>query len=299
MSNVINQATGQNFVAYHGDCVDVVRGLPDASVGYTIFSPPFASLYTYSASPRDMGNCASHDEFYEQFRFLVEELMRVTIPGRLLSFHCMLLPTSKARDGVIGLTDFRGELIRMFREHGWIHHSEVVIWKDPVTAMQRTKALGLLHKQVKKDSAMSRQGIPDYLITMRKPGENPQPVTHTGEGDDMPVRLWQQYASPVWHDIDPSDTLQYRSAREDEDEKHICPLQLEVIRRGIKLWSNPGDVVLSPFMGIASEGHVALEMGRKFVGAELKESYFGQAVRNLQAVDAGTRKQGDLFGGAA
>ena len=294
--NVIDQVIAPSFAAYHGDCIDVMRGLPSESVGYSIFSPPFASLYTYSASPRDMGNCATHDEFFEQFRFLVPELYRVTKPGRLLSFHCMLLPTSKARDGVIGLTDFRGQLIRAFQEVGWVFHSEVVIWKDPVTAMQRTKALGLLHKQVKKDSAMSRQGIPDYLVTMRKPGDNPEPVTHTGKDDDMPVSMWQQFASPVWMDINPSDTLQHRSAREDDDEKHICPLQLGVIRRAVKLWSNPGDTVLSPFMGIGSEGYVSLEMGRKFVGAELKRSYFDQAAKNLTAAASGSTVQPSLFG---
>lgn len=293
--NVIDQNTNENFAAYHGDCIDVLRGMPDESVHYSIFSPPFASLYTYSASPRDMGNCASHDEFFEQFRYLVPELYRVMKPGRLLSFHCMLLPTSKARDGVIGLTDFRGQLIRAFQEVGWVFHSEVVIWKDPVQAMQRTKALGLLHKQIKKDSAMSRQGIPDYLVTMRKPGTNTEPVTHTGKDDDMPVDMWQQFASPVWMDINPSETLQHRSARENDDEKHICPLQLEVIRRGIKLWSNPGDTVLSPFMGIGSEGHVALTMGRRFVGAELKRSYYDQAVKNLSAVSMGNERQPGLF----
>lgn len=282
---VIDQTLTEQFSAYHGDCIDVLRGLPDSSVHYSIFSPPFASLYTYSASPRDMGNCATHDEFFSQFRYLIPELYRVMKPGRNLSFHCMLLPTSKARDGVIGLTDFRGQLIRAFQEVGWIFHSEVVIWKDPVTAMQRTKALGLLHKQIKKDSCMSRQGVPDYLVTMRKPGTNPEPVTHTGEGDDIPVAMWQRFASPVWMDINPSDTLQHRSARENEDERHICPLQLQVIERAVKLWSNPGDVVLSPFMGIGSEGHVSLRMGRKFIGAELKESYYGQAVKNLHAAE--------------
>ena len=291
--NVLDQTVRDKFALYHGDCIDVLRGLPESSVHYTIFSPPFASLYTYSASPRDMGNCANHEEFFGQFRYLVPELYRVTKPGRLLSFHCMLLPTSKARDGYIGLTDFRGQLIRAFAEVGWIHHSEVVIWKDPVTAMQRTKALGLLHKQIKKDSCMSRQGIPDYLVTMRKPGDNPEPVSHTGTGDDLPVQMWQQYASPVWTDIDPSDTLQYRSAREEADERHICPLQLEVIRRAMKLWSNPGDVVLSPFAGIGSEGVVALEMGRRFVGAELKTSYYEQASRNL--AEAAVDRQAGLF----
>lgn len=293
MSNVIDQTEGENFVAYHGDCIDVVRGLPDESIHYSVFSPPFASLYTYSASPRDMGNCRDDDEFFDHFRYLIPELLRVTKPGRLLSFHCMLIPTRKARDGVIGLRDFRGELIKAFVECGWVHHSEVVIWKDPVTAMQRTKALGLLHKQIKKDSCMSRQGIPDYLITMRKPGVNPEPVTNTNA--TFPVQMWQRYASPVWMDIDMSDTLQYRSARADEDERHICPLQLEVIRRATRLWTNPGDTVLSPFMGIGSEGHVALTMGRRFVGAELKDSYYGQACRNLAAADGG-RPQQSMFG---
>lgn len=236
-SKVLDQTITDRWALYHGDTVDVMRGMPDDKIHYSVYSPPFASLFSYSASPHDMGNVKSHAEFYEQYRFAVAELYRITKPGRLLSFHCMLLPTSKSRDGFIGLTDFRGELIRIHTECGWIHHSEVVIWKDPVTAMQRTKALGLLHKQIRKDSTMSRQGIPDYLITMRKPGDNDEPVSHTAEGDDMPVSMWQRYASPVWvttgdtdnegfaicsQDIDPSDTLQYRSAREHEDERHIC-----------------------------------------------------------------------------
>lgn len=289
---VMDQHIADQFAAYHGDCMDVVREIPDSSIGYTIFSPPFASLYTYSASPRDMGNCGSQDEFFGQFAYLVPELLRVTMPGRLLSFHCMNLPTSKAKDGFIGIRDFRGELIRRFVEAGWFYHSEVCIWKDPVTQMQRTKALGLLHKQVKKDSAMSRQGLADYLVTMRRPGKNPEPVSHTA--DEYPVQLWQRVASPVWGDINPSDTLQYRSARANEDERHICPLQLEVIRRALKLWSNEGDTVLSPFMGIGSEGHCALEMGRRFIGAELKESYYRQAVRNLEEA-ARAKPQASMF----
>lgn len=284
MMEIVDQFVSDRFAMYLGDCVDVVRGIPDQSVHYSVFSPPFASLYTYSASPRDMGNVASHAEFFEQFAFLVPELYRVTKPGRLLSFHCMDLPTSKARDGIIGITDFRGQLVRAFQDHGWALHSQVTIWKDPVTAMQRTKAIGLLHKQLKKDSCMSRQGIPDYLVTMRRPGDNPEPVTHTNE--TFPVSEWQRYASPVWMDIDPSDTLQFRSAREDKDERHICPLQLEVIRRGLRLWSNPGDTVLSPFAGIGSEGYVALQEGRRFIGAELKESYYRQAVANLKAAES-------------
>lgn len=273
----------------NGDCVEELSRFGQGSIDYSIFSPPFASLYTYSASPADMGNCKDYAEFFEHFGFLASELYRVTAEGRNLSMHCMLLPTSKARDGVIGLYDFRGDLIRAMQSVGFIFHSEVVIWKDPVTAMQRTKALGLLHKQIKKDSAMSRQGIPDYVVTFRKPGENAKPISHTD--DNFPVEEWQKIASPVWMDINPSETLQFRSAREHEDERHICPLQLEVIRRCMWLWSAPGDLVLSPFAGIGSEGYVALECGRRFVGIELKESYYKQAMENIKQAD----RQPDLF----
>lgn len=289
MTTVLNQSIGENYALFNGDCVEVVRGLPDASVDYSIFSPPFASLYTYSNSPRDMGNVRNDDEFFEQFDYLVKELRRVIKPGHNVSFHCMLLPTSKERDGYIGLKDFRSDLIRAFQKHGFIFHSEVVIWKDPVTAMQRTKALGLLHKTIRTNATMCRQGIPDYLITMRAPGEVVDRVAH---GADLPVDEWQKLASPVWMDINPSDTLQYQSAREHDDERHICPLQLEVIRRGIRLWTLPGDVVLSPFAGIGSEGHCAIQMGRKFIGAELKRSYYEQASRNLAAAHMSTQ---DLF----
>lgn len=283
---------GKNYALYNGDSAEILKMLPDNSTHYIIYSPPFQSLYVYSNSDRDLGNCRTPAEFYEQFRFIGKELYRTLMPGRLMSFHCMNLPTSKERDGYIGIRDFRGELIKFFEELGFIYHSEVVIWKDPVTAMQRTKALGLLHKQLKKDSCMSRQGIPDYLVTMRKPGDNPERVTHTNE--TFPVKQWQHYASPVWMDINPSDTLQYRSAREDEDERHICPLQLTVIQRGIELWSNPGDVVLTPFMGIGSEAYMAVKMGRKAVGIELKDSYYRQAVANVKSVaESG---QMDMFG---
>lgn len=283
--NVINQKITDRYGLYHGDSCEVLRGIPEGSIHYQIFSPPFASLYTYSNSERDLGNCRSDDEFLGQFEYIAEQLFRVLMPGRLMSFHCMNLPTSKERDGYIGIRDFRGDMIRLFERIGFIFHSEVCIWKDPVTAMQRTKALGLLHKQIKKDSAMSRQGIPDFLVTLRKPGENPEPVTHTNES--FPVAIWQRYASPVWMDINPSDTLQYRSAREEKDERHICPLQLDVIKRGILLWTNEGDTVLTPFMGIGSECVVALENKRKTIGCELKESYYMQAVKNCElAVEA-------------
>jgi DNA modification methylase len=268
-----------NWTMHLADCVDLARELPSDSIHYSVYSPPFQSLYTYSNSERDLGNSRDAGEFWEHYKFLIAESYRAMMSGRLVSIHCMNLPTSKVRDGHIGLRDFRGEIIKAFEDAGFIYHSEVCIWKDPVTAMQRTKALGLLHKQIKKDSCMSRQGVPDYLVTMRKPGDNPERVTNTNES--FPVQLWQQYASPIWMDINPSDTLQYRSAREHNDERHICPLQLEVIRRAVKLWSNPGDVVWSPFAGIGSEGFVALEMGRKFLGSELKASYYGQALRNL------------------
>ncbi len=289
---VTNEEDSDMWRMVNGDCVEIVKELDSDSIGYTIFSPPFASLYTYSASERDMGNCKDDDEFFAHFDYLIGELLRVTMPGRLLSFHCMNLPTSKARDGVIGIRDFRGHLIAAFERHGWIFHSEVCIWKDPVTAMQRTKALGLLHKQIVKDSAMSRQGIPDYLVTMRKPGVNP--VACSGEftefvgtdfhasGKNKSIDIWQRYASPVWMDINPSRTLQKGSAREEKDERHICPLQLDVIERGLQLWSMPGDTVLSPFAGIGSEGYCAVRMGRRFIGVELKKSYYQQAVANLR-----------------
>lgn len=276
------KSNGEKWTMYHGDCVEGIAALPDNSIDYSVFSPPFASLYTYSNSPFDMGNCKDQPEFFEQFKFLTHQLFRVIKPGRLVSFHCMNLPTSKERDGFIGITDFRGVLIRAFQDAGWIFHSEVCIWKDPVTAMQRTKALGLLHKTIRKDSSMSRQGIPDYLVTMRKPGENTSRIPH---GDDLPVSLWQQYASPVWMDITPNDTLQKESAREESDERHICPLQLGVIERATHLWSAPGDLVLSPFAGIGSEGWQAVKMGRRFVGFELKKSYYDQAVANLNAAE--------------
>ena len=279
-----DQAEGEGWEIILGDNVEEIRKIPDSIINYSIFSPPFSSLYTYSNSERDMGNCKTDKEFYTHFNFLVEELYRVLIPGRLISVHCMNIPSLKERDGVIGIKDFRGDIIRLFQQAGFIFHSEVCIWKDPVIAMQRTKALGLLHKQLKKDSCMCRQGIPDYLITFRKPGENPEPVTHTNEG--FPVGIWQNYASPVWMDINQSDTLQRFSARDDEDERHIAPLQLEVIRRALELWTNPGDLVLDPFAGIGSTGYEAVKNGRRFLGFELKKSYYEQAVKNLKAAQA-------------
>jgi len=304
--HITEHQTGDGWDLYMGDCVESIRQLDSDSIHYSIFSPPFASLYTYSNSDRDMGNSRTEQEFFDHFGFLAAELHRVMMPGRLISCHCMNLPSSKERDGFIGVKDFRGDMLRIFQAAGFVFHSEVCIWKDPVTAMQRTKAIGLLHKQIRKDSALSRQGIPDYLVTVRKLGDNTEPVAgpftefagenpppKTGDQIKDSINIWQRYASPVWMDINPSDTLQYRSARANEDERHICPLQLEVIRRGLQLWSNPGDVVLSPFAGIGSEGHVSLQMGRRFVGFELKPSYFNCAVKNLTNVQAA--KQAELL----
>lgn len=300
----VNSEIADDWAMYNGDCCELIQTLPDDSVGFSVFSPPFASLYTYSNSERDMGNCRNYDEFFEQFGYLVEQLYRVVMPGRNVSVHCMNLPTTIQHHGVIGIQDFRGDIIREFQKYGWTYHSEVCIWKDPVTAMQRTKAIGLLHKQVVKDSVMSRQGIPDYVCTFRKPGENTVPVAGELEhwhGDDsfkvtgrLSIDLWQKYASPVWMDIRPNRTLQYRAARDTEDERHICPLQLDVIERCMELWSAPGDTVLSPFGGIGSEGYVAVSRERKFIGFELKESYYRQAIKNLNAAEE-KRREGVLF----
>lgn len=278
--NVLEQVIENRYAIYNGDSCEIVKAIPDNSIHYTIFSPPFASLYTYSNSDRDMGNSNGDDEFYDHFIFLAKELYRVTMPGRLLSFHCMDLPLMKERDGVIGLKDFPSIIRQIFEDCGFIYHSKVTIWKNPVTEMQRTKALGLLHKQIRKDSTMNRQGIPDYIVTMRKPGENPERVSHTHES--FPVDAWQNYASPVWMDIRQSDTLQKKSARDDKDERHICPLQLEVIQRCVELWTNPNDIVLDPFAGIGSVPYTAIKMGRRGIGVELKESYYKQAANNLE-----------------
>lgn len=286
--NIISQEIRPKWALYNADCVEVVASLPDNSVGYSVFSPPFASLYTYSDSPRDMGNSRTYEEFAGHFAYLAADLFRVTKQGRLVSFHCANIPLMKERDGVIGLRDFRGDMIRWFQAAGFIYHSEVTIWKDPVIEMQRTKSLGLLHKQIKKDSCRSRMGNPDYVVTMRKDGENFEPVSHTNE--TFPVDQWQKWASPVWMDIDQGNTLSYMQARDSNDERHICPLQLDVIERCIELWSNPGDVVLSPFAGIGSEGYVAVTRGRRFIGVELKPSYYEVAVKNLHAAEMETER---------
>jgi hypothetical protein len=266
------------FSIKRGDCVQLIKDVPSESVGLSVFSPPFAELYTYSNHIEDMGNSKDYNEFLKQFSYLVNELYRVMMSGRNVAVHCMDLPIQKGKEGFIGLRDFSGLLLKAFDAAGFVYHSRITIWKDPVVEMQRTKALGLLHKQVKKDSTMSRVGIPDYVMVFRKDGERNNPVTNT----DIPVDLWQKIASPVWMDIDYGNTLQgFRNARDEKDEKHICPLQLDTIERLILLYSNKGDTVLTPFMGIGSEVYQAVKMGRKGIGFELKESYYQQAKRNI------------------
>ena len=286
------------FTAIHGDCVEEVAKLPDNSIDFSIFSPPFAELYVYSDDIRDMGNCQDYEEFFVHFQFLVKELARVIKSGRLVAVHCMDLPAMKGKDGYIGLKDFSGMLIQAFEKEGFIYHDRITIWKSPVVEMTRTKSIGLLYKTIKKDSSLSRTGIPDYILVFRNAGDNLVPITHQDKDENkenyLPVNLWQKYAEPVWYDINYSDTLQYTSAREEKDEKHICPLQLETIRRCLHLWSNEGDTVLSPFGGIGSEGYESLRLNRNYIGIELKESYYNQMQRNLKRMIA-DKMQPKLF----
>lgn len=324
----VDQVVTEDYAIYQGDACEVIRALPGDSIHFGIHSPPFEGLYKFSAFDRDMSN-SEGDVFWEHYAFLIQELLRVTMPGRLHAVHVMQLPTSKRRNGFIGMRDFRGDVIRAYQAAGWIFHSEICIWKDPVVAQQRTKSIRLLHKQVVKDSALSGQGLADYIVTFRKPGDNPEPVdgmfdAFVGEGLDISdeayrrycasppadaknwkpwpmdmwrsVLVWQRYASPVWSDINQTRTLQYRSARDARDEQHISPLQLDVIERCIDLWSAPGDTVLTPFLGIGSEVWSAVRMGRRGIGIELKPSYFAQAVRNMGDAKADL---GDIFGDAA
>jgi predicted methyltransferase len=285
------EETNEWYKIKNGDCVQLITELDDESIGLSVFSPPFADLYTYSSHLEDMGNSKNYTEFLTQFSFLIEELYRVLISGRNVAVHCMDLPIQKGKEGFIGLRDFSGMILRAFEDAGFIYASRVTIWKDPVIEMQRTKALGLLHKQVKKDSTMSRVGIPDYVMIFRKDGKRMNPVTNI----DLPVDLWQKYASPVWMDINYSNTLQgFRNGREENDEKHICPLQLETIERLIHLYTNKGDTVFTPFMGIGSEVYQAVKMGRKAVGFELKESYFNLAKVNVKSAIA-AKSQNELF----
>jgi DNA modification methylase len=312
-TSVIRERVADTWTLYNGDCVEVVDALPDASIDYTIFSPPFANLYIYTASERDMGNCADDDEFFDHFRFLIPELFRVTVSGRCCSVHCKDLPKYFGRDGEAGLKDFPGRIIREFEECGWTFLSRVTIWKCPVTERERTNNNGLLHKTVCRDSSQLRMGMADYLLTFRKTpdgqleGAKPivradgftkwvgEPETDPRKSDKHPskfarkrgkeapsISIWRRYAEPVWWDIAQTDVLNAEIARDDRDEKHICPLQLGLIRRALNIWSDKNDVVLSPFAGVGSEGYVALQEGRRFIGVELKDSYYDIALSNLE-----------------
>lgn len=295
----INQEHGYNWTIYHGDSVEVLKSIPDNSIGYSIFSPPFADLYVYSDSERDLGNNKNYDDFWKHFDFIIKELYRILEPGRNISIHCMDLPIKKEEVGYIGIKDFSGDIIRGFQKNDFIYHSRVVIWKDPLIEAVRTKAIGLLYKQLCKDSALSRQGLCDYIITVRKPGENRKPINHDPNdglrmyqgvesyhpnkiGLEYNHRVWQLYASPVWMDIRQTNTLQSRKARQEEDEKHISPLQLDVLHRCLLLWTNSGDIVLDPFSGIGSTGYKCLELDRKYIGIELKKSYYNESVLNMK-----------------
>lgn len=319
---VLDQAKGDGWCLYNADSIDVLRGLPVNSIGYSLFSPPFASLYTFSDDPRDLSNNQDDAVFWEHYRYIAEGLFRAMMPGRSVSIHCMDLPTSKTRDGAIGLRDFPSMNRQLFEDAGFLFHSRAIIRKDPVSAMQRTKAIGLLHKQVAKDSSISRMAIPDFVITLRKPGDNPKPIAGVFDvyhGDDITddaleaearatwdnsgsrtfsdhksILIWQRYAEPIWLDIHQGDVLSRVAARDVADERHISPLQLTLIRRCLQMWSNPQDIVFSPFAGIGSVGYVALEMGRRFAGGELKPSYYRQAVANLQQAEH-DRLRGTLF----
>lgn len=292
--NVLNEAHGTNWAAYHADCVAFARDLPDNSVDFSIYSPPFSNLFVYSDSEADMGNSVNDDEFMVHYGFLLRELYRATQPGRLSAVHCSDLPLTKWKDGVIGIKDLTGQIIKAHQDAGWVLHSRVTVWKSPVVEMTRTKALGLLYKQLQKDSGRSRQGMPDYVLVFRKDGDNPKPIEHNPQ--NFPLDQWQEWASPVWMDIDQTDVLNVRQARAERDERHLCPLQLGLIERALILWSNAGDVVFSPFLGIGSEGVVSLKLGRKFVGTELKDTYFAQAVGYLRDAESNA---GDLFSDAA
>jgi DNA modification methylase len=295
----LDSAAGEGFALYQGDCVEILRQMPERSIDVAVYSPPFGNLYVYSYSDRDMGNSADDAEFLAHYRFAVEEMYRLLRPGRLALVHCKDLVNYKNRDGMAGLRDFPGDIIRLHQDLGFAYHSRVTIWKCPVTEMQRTKSHGLLYKQLRKDSSFSRQGLAEYVLGFRKwaHGEEDEefvsPVTHTES--EFPLDQWQEWASPVWMNVDGTDVLNVQLARNDADEKHMCPLALPIIERCLTLWSNPGDVVLSPFAGVGSEGVVALQKDRRFVGVELKGEYFSHAKRNLLAA----RAQLGLFAGAS
>jgi hypothetical protein len=302
MAQVIDQYHQEEgkFSLYNADCMDVIASLPDASIDFSIFSPPFVDLFCYSSSERDFGNATTYKDFFVLFGSLAAQLARTVKPGRLVAVHCIDIPAMKERDGFIGLKDFPGDIIKTFQDAGFIYHSRVTIWKDPLIEATRTKAIGLMHKQLCKDSAMSRCGLPDYMVVFRVPGENKTPIIHPdgmseyygakdpgGHGLKRSHNIWRRYASPVWEDVRQTKVVSYRQARDEKDEKHLCPLQTDTIARGVALWSNPGEIVFTPFLGVGSEVYQSIKMGRKGVGVELKPSYYSQAVKNCNDAVAG------------
>lgn len=295
---VLDQFFTKNTALYNGDSTEIIKEIPNESIGLSVFSPPFAELYTYSNSERDMGNSKDYSEFWIHFKFLIKEIHRITKQGRNVCIHCMDIPAMKERDGFIGIKDFSGDIKKAMEEVGFVYHSRVTIWKDPLIEATRTKAIGLMHKQLTKDSTMSRQGLPDYILTFRKKGKNNQPIKNSFEsteyfGKDEPLvqglkrshLIWQKYASPVWLDIRQTNTLNFREGRDEKDEKHICPLQIDTIARCVQLWSNPGDIVFTPYGGVGSEPHTAVSLGRKSVAIELKESYYKQMIKNVSTLE--------------
>ncbi len=303
---VLDQCQTEQYQLYNADCLDVVADMPAASVDFSIFSPPFVDLFCYSSSERDFGNAPDYESFFVMFSELTKQLARVIKPGRLVACHCIDIPAMKERDGFIGLKDFPGDIIKSFQSAGFIYHSRTTIWKDPLIEATRTKALGLMHKQLCKDSNMSRAGLPDYLLAFRMPGDNDAAISHTdglseyfgsndpgGTGEKRSHQIWRAYASPVWMDVQQTKVLSFRDAREEKDEKHLCPLQIDTIARAVALWSNPGDIVFTPFMGVGSEVYQAVTMGRKGIGCELKPSYYRQAVKNC-ATAGEKREQEDI-----
>lgn len=308
MAFVNSQVTTDQYSLYCADCLDVVESMPAASVDFSIFSPPFVDLFCYSASERDLGNCASYEEFFVKFTRLAKGLQRIIKPGRLCAVHCIDIPAMKERDGYIGLKDFPGDIIKAFISAGFIYHSRHTIWKDPLIEATRTKALGLMHKQLCKDSAMSRAGLPDYLLAFRNTGENAVPIAHPaglskycggtdpgGSGVGRSHNIWRAYASPVWMDIRQTNVISFKEAREHEDEKHICPLQIDVIERACVLWSNPREAVFTPFMGVGSECYGAVLNDRKAIGVELQEKYYIQAIKNMESLASKAPQQIGLF----
>lgn len=286
---VTDDAHGEHYHSMLGDSCERLAELADNSVDLSIYSPPFDSMYTYSPNDRDVGNCANRREFLDHYRFVIDHVLRVTKPGRVSAVHCMQIPILKSREGYTGLTDFRGQIIAEHQDAGWIYYGEVVIDKNPQMQAVRTKAQGLMFVQLRRDSVKSRPALPDYVLLFHKPGDNAVPIT-----PDISNDTWIEWARPVWFGIQEMDTLNPAPGTDESDERHICPLQLDLIERAVKLWSNPGETVLSPFAGIGSEGYVAIREGRRFVGCELKPSYWATGIRNLDEAEA-LRRQGTLF----